>query len=611
MVVRVAVAVTAVALIALDTAPATAEQPPTLVKRAQDLGLSCVDVETYKGFGTPSTGWMTKCSGELHTHHAIKLDVVLMLPPLRPPGLESNVEPIRNPVPLVLLQPGWGGQAIPYTNDEIGDRYPSAWHWLSPTWAAKGYATLSFTPRGFGESCGRDDDDAGCEGGETHIGDRDWEVEDAKRLLGTMVDAGIAHRRRLAATGGSYGAGLAWMLATSPPWKSALDRELQLAAAIPMTGWTDLHDALLPNGRATTATTGRPGGEPIGVLKESTILGLYYAGHNSGARYASTSPDLGANLTAALAIWQAGEPYVDGAAAVEDAWRRKSARYNTDYLQQVRERLIRPVPILAVNGWTDDLVGAHQSVEMYQRLRLADPNYPIGLVLADVGHAPARESLAQWMAINEFANAFLDKALAGKRPDVDVRSLKTTCAARGEEPSTTWHAAQTWAGLSPTTITRSSQAPAFTSWTPPVGGLGDDPTMRVVTAQSGCIVGETSANAATWSWEEHDGLTVVGMPSVSADYVLSGTDATVIAKLWDVAPGGQRLLITQGAYRLTSVEGLMGQLSFELNGNHWTVPSGHSLQLELRQSDAPHYRPDNLASSITWTKVSVAMPLAP
>lgn len=610
-VVRTAVTALAISLLWLTTAPAGADPPPTLVERARTLGLSCEDVETFKGFGTPPTGLITKCSGELRTHDAITLDVVLMLPPLQPSSPDSAVEPIRRPVPLVLLQPGWGGQAIPYTNDEIGDLYPSAWHWLSPTWAAKGYATLSFTPRGFGESCGRADDDPGCERGETHLGDRDWEVEDAKQLLGTMVDAGIANRRRLAATGGSYGGGLAWMLATSLPWKSALGQELRLAAAIPVAAWTDLHDALLPNGRATTSPTGRQGSEPVGVLKQSTVLGFYYAGLDAGARYALTSPDFGANFTAALGTWQAGEPYGAAAAAVEAAWRRKSARDNTAYLRQVRDRLIEPVPILAINGWTDGIFSAHQSVEMYQRLRAADVKYPIGLVLADVGHAPARETLAQWKKINEVANTFLDKALAGERPDVDVRSLRTTCAARGEEPSTTWHTAQVWEGLSPIKITRSSEDSSVTSWTPPLAGVSDDPTLRFATAKSGCILGETTANGATWSWEEKDAVTILGMPSISANYVLAGTDATVLAKLWDVAPGGERLLITQGAYRLGAGDASVGRLSFELNGNHWSLPSGHSLQLELRQSDAPHFRPNNLASSITWTKVSVALPLAP
>lgn len=92
------------------------------------------------------------------------------------------------------------------------------------------------------------------------------------------------------------------MLATSLPWKSALGQVLRLAA-IPVAGWTDLHDALLPNGRPTTAPTGRQGSEPIAVLKQSTVLGLDYAGLDAGARYAQTSPDLGANFTAALATW--------------------------------------------------------------------------------------------------------------------------------------------------------------------------------------------------------------------------------------------------------------------------------------------------------------------
>ena len=82
-----------------------------------------------------------------------------------------------------------------------------------------------------------------------HVADRRWETKDSQTLLGDLVDAGVSDPSRLAASGGSYGGGQSWLLATSMPWKSAKGATLQLAAAVPHYPWTDLLYSLAPNGR--------------------------------------------------------------------------------------------------------------------------------------------------------------------------------------------------------------------------------------------------------------------------------------------------------------------------------------------------------------------------
>jgi predicted acyl esterase len=63
---------------------------------------------------------------------------------------------------------------------------------------------------------------------------------------------------------------------------------------------------------------------------------------------------------------------------------------------------------------------------------------------------------------------------------------------------------------------------------------------------------------------------VLGLPAVQLGYDLTGVDATVIFKLWDVAPDGSKTLVTRGDSRVATEAGdpATGTLATELWGNH-------------------------------------------
>ena len=73
-------------------------------------------------------------------------------------------------------------------------------------------------------------------------------------------------RKKVAAVGGSYGGGQAWLLATvrgkgAPQygsWRSPRGRVVRLAAAVPQFPWTGLVFSLVPNGLPAKTT-------PVGV----------------------------------------------------------------------------------------------------------------------------------------------------------------------------------------------------------------------------------------------------------------------------------------------------------------------------------------------------------
>ncbi|MGS2613163.1 alpha/beta fold hydrolase [Micromonospora sp. LZ34] len=144
-------------------------------------------------------------------------------------------------VPAVLLAHGFGG-----TKDSVRAD--------AEEFAGRGYAVLTWTARGFGRS-----------GGQIHLDHPDYEVRDAARLLDWLaarpeIRTDAAGDPRVGVVGGSYGGGLALLLA-------AQDRRVD--AIVPMITWNDLSRAFLPE------STGR---EPVDGVFKKGWAGLFFGG---------------------------------------------------------------------------------------------------------------------------------------------------------------------------------------------------------------------------------------------------------------------------------------------------------------------------------------------
>src|SRR5207248_1909925 len=216
-------------------------------------------------------------------------------------------------VPTILMLHGWGNDKTDWEATKKAGGGPDQWHWNNVWFVSRGWVAVNTTARGFKESCGQQDQDANCSnGGYTHLSDRKFETRDSQIILGKLVDAGIAAPKKLVSTGGSYGGGQSWLLATSLPWKSPKGVRLRLAAAVAKYPWTDLLDSLAPNGRATPAKQQRPAAHlnPFGVPKESYIDGLYAVGRATGqGRYDPNPQHYGTDLDEQYQRVQQGEPY--------------------------------------------------------------------------------------------------------------------------------------------------------------------------------------------------------------------------------------------------------------------------------------------------------------
>ena len=552
------------------------------------------------------------------------------------------------PVPTIALLHGWTGTGGGwrattadgcYGDDPLKAFCPTgSYHNNSPWFVTRGYAAISYSARGHGSSCGYDRDPAPapeeCTEGWTHIGERSAEAADTQHLLSVFVDANVADPDRLGATGGSYGGGQSWLLATALPWKTPGGRTLQLAAAAPSHGWTSFQNSLAPNGRATDGAEQRPDDldSPYGVVKRGFVNELLTAGRKGAAvavcsypaavvcpvgfvRYNDMRPDeRHSHVAGWQAFWEAGEPYAPHGHVYTEAFRGKSAYHADDYLAELAARTVRPVPIFAVSGWTDFLFPAVETLQMYRRLKQADPRYPIWTVLDDSGHGkPGEQSPKEHVrSANDRRTAFFDRYLGGHDTDLGPRVVSKRSSCNGDPVDLSGVSGSSWDGVRGPEITLSLHGDPRTTSHPgrsaEIDGAGRDP-FGLACAQAPA----PGPGAASWTWPAPPGgATLLGLPTVAVDYALTGTDATLVAKLWDVAPdGGPRTLVTRGVYRLSeAAPTTTGHLSFQLFGNHWNFGAGHTVELELVQSDAPLFQADKLPSSLTLRSPSVRLPTA-
>ncbi|WP_346537916.1 alpha/beta fold hydrolase [Micromonospora sp. DPT] len=174
----------------------------------------------------------------------VELDTTLWLPD----GASADRR-----VPAVLLAHGFGG-----TKDSVRSDAEDL--------VTRGYAVLTWTARGFGRS-----------GGEIHLDHPDYEIRDAQRLLDRLAErpeirTDAAGDPRVGVVGGSYGGGLALLLAA---------QDQRVDAIVPMITWNDLSRAFLPE------STGRPATD--GVFKKGWAGIFFGGGGNAGSGPAGLS----------------------------------------------------------------------------------------------------------------------------------------------------------------------------------------------------------------------------------------------------------------------------------------------------------------------------------
>lgn len=561
------------------------------------------------------------CSGYVATFDGVPLDVDVTLPAGSIPD---------GGYPLLVMMHGWGNSKVDFESGAFCEA-SSADHcyYNNLSFASRGYAVLNYTARGFHGSCGPDSPNAlspACARGWTHLADMRYEVHDTQYLAGLLVDAGIA-KPDIGVTGLSYGGGQSWLLAVLADqvmdpsgalsrWQSPNGKPMKIAAAVPRYTWTDLIDALQPNGRSSDGVIAPDGDRinPFGIQKKSYNDYLYASGLQT-ARYAPAGADPTADLTTWYTQISAGETPLQAAyapAIIKQIAGYKSAYYQDSLIDAQVGR--QETPVFAIQGWTDALFPEVQAASMVEKLRALDPNWPVFFYASDLGHPPANnDKSSEWNVINPAANDFLDlhvKRSGGSDPTSIYQLQVVTCDSTAGKV----YATNDLASITPGRVSFNSNELGHVTTSAPTdayAGVSTDPIAFYVKngRKGGCI--QTSpappdtGASTSWSFPVLADVTLLGEPGLQLNATVAGIDAEINSRIWDIAPDGTTTLVTRAAFRFTSTT---ATINYALQGSGWVFHAGHQIRIQVTQNDAPYLRLDNYPSTIIYSFMQLTLP---
>jgi len=507
----------------------------------------------------------------------VPLDVAVTLPPADRTG----------PFPLIVDLHGWGLSKSTGPNTAR---------------AQAGYVVLSYTARGFGDSCGSarsrmpdptlPDADACGKRGWIRLGDARYEARDTQYLAGLLADEGLVIPDRVGVTGISYGGGQSMILAalhnrtmlpdgTLVPWTSAGGLTMGLAAAAPLIPWSDLAQALTPNGRTLDYRVDNSYGARAGVQKKSWEDVLYATG--LGNFYAPAGADPDADLSAWHARMAQGEPY-DGDPLLQHALEQLTRYHSAYYIDDS----VPPAPVFIYNSWVDDLFPGDEALRYWRKTRAKHGDAEIFLQLAaGFGHpradlAAAASLVRVFGRVDDFFARYLQAAAVPPPPNFETYSQSCGGAPElGPFIDTDWdvlrHGEVRFSDGTSRSFTATSASAAVAAKLDPLGG-GPCRTLPA----------DDDPGAATWRLPAVTGAgdTLMGAPTVIADITVSGSFAQVVARLWDVAPDGTQTLVTHLLHRPRSDN--LGPQVFQLHPNGWHFAAGHVPKLELAGQSPPY-----------------------
>ena len=534
------------------------------------------------------------------------------------------------PFPLIVMLHGLGGSKESYGCSAVDEGEPPCsedtiegaggkYHFNNLWFASRGYAVMNHTARGYkGSSC-RDTSVESVDGNvelygaspacRPQVSHIRYDVKDVQFLTGRLADETLVtadvdvKARKLGIAGVSLGGGPTWVLSRRNAWRSPKGARMRVAAAVPLISWTDLADALVPNGRVRDDTlwptdVSLREASPIGVPKITTLGGFF-----ATLTIASSDFQIPGYIDAWYDRFNAGPPYEDQIAA--DALHKLLVNRSAYYVPK------KPfdTPVYAVQGWTDFPFPASQAMQMWQRYLVEDPGYPMSVYLGDFGHPISQNKSAEAAYIYGKVNAWLDHYIKGKGEDPSgvLESRRTICDDADTLGELT--AAADWEEL------HSAHTEMSLDLSGTLDTEADDPHAArldpINEPRNECRVLDTAVADGNLAVEVPlpQGFEMLGMPEVSFDADPSRADMYVGAHLWDVDPvTGEQTLVDRGVFRLSSDE-LQENVSFQLFGNNYRWEPLHSLKLELTANDSAFESPA-AGGTIEISNISISLPVA-
>ena len=295
----------------------------------------------------------------------------------------------------------------------------------------------------------------------------------------------------------------------------------------PFIPWTNLPYALVPNGSTLDYVANAPYRGRLGVMKSSFVNSLYAIGCGTATTFCTTTKPAW-DLGKADQLLNQGPPY----GSYLRYFLHQDSTYHSSYGINHSEP---PAPLLIANGWTDDLFPVDEALRYYNRTTTQYPTTPISLYFADWGHPRAQNKAADLSryvaAVHRWINYYVKDQ--GSKPFQGVRALTETCPASAKSGGP--YRAANWADLQPGEVRLNSAAPQTilpTAGSPTIGA-----TFNPITANACATApGATQPGTATYQLDVNHAFTMLGSPTVIADFTLPGVTSEVAARLLDVAP---------------------------------------------------------------------------
>jgi hypothetical protein len=533
------------------------------------------------------------------TFDDMPIDVNAAFPPAPSSGNDG-------PYPLIIIGHGYGGSKV-----GLGTMQP---------FLDQGFAVFSMTDRGFGESCGSSAsqaaDPTGCAAGYIRLMDDRYEVRDAQFFAGELVDQGLVEPTKIGATGPSYGGGLSMALAALKdrtmmpdgslvPWKSPSGTAMSLAAAAPNIPWTDLAYSLQPNGSTLDYVKDAAYRGDPGVEKKSLLDGLYLL----GCALHFCAPE-GSNPEADVTGWknriEQGEPYVGDPTIthIVDELQAHHSSYGIDHSEP-------PAPLLISNGFTDDLFPVDEAIRYYNRTKTQYPKAPISLFFGDFGHPRAQNKPDVTSALSQAELAWLDYYVkgSGAKPFQGATAYTETCPSSA--PSGGPFTAENWAKIAPGEVRlslRKAQTIQPNAGDPSIGQAFDP----VLHQSDPCVTAPGADQKGVASYRlpkaKGKGYTLLGSPTVIADFKSASPNSQVAARLLDVGPDGNETLVARGLWRPPTGKKPVEHV-FQLHPGAWHFAAGHIPKLELLPNDAPYGRASDGQQAVTVSNLHLRLPV--
>ncbi|ASW56960.1 alpha/beta fold hydrolase [Plantactinospora sp. KBS50] len=475
-------------------------------------------------------------------------------------------------VPAVLLAHGFGGtkESVRSDAEDLADR---------------GYAVLTWTARGFGRS-----------GGQIHLDSPDYEVRDASRLLDWLaarpdIRRDAAGDPRVGVVGGSYGGGLALLLAAQDP---------RVDAIVPMITWNDLARSFLPE------SAGRPATD--GVFKKGWA-GIFFggsAGRSTGGGPAADTGDPSCGRFAAdvcrayLEIATTGRASPDAVALL----RRSSP---AGVLDRVK------APTLLIQGQADTLFPLSEADANARGIAAAGT--PVRVAWYTGGHDGGAGPQSDRDRLRYLTAQWLDHYVRGTGPppgagftwsrlagfDAVNRGLLATGYTTDRYPGLTGSATRTVrvAGPAQAAVNPPRGNPAAISSLPGLGGLSA--AAAVSGGAGGALPGVAADLPGQYARFDSaplaEAVDVAGAPTVSIRAASPTGEAVLFVKLYDVDPKGVATL-PDGLVAPVRLTGLptdvtaAAPVAVTLPAIVRRIEAGHRVRITVATSDQAYATPD-------------------